>query len=288
MIPDINKINHRTELPKWAKNRLFDPVTGGIQFAHFAGSGGEYDFYTSRDQWLRFQEWIEKEKLRDREGNIINHITIVPYLKVFSVGFSEGFTDFLLELTQSGVISNENIQTRKTIDIAESIVGFPYTTSPNVEYPYIERESWYKSGIETGLWYHAWYTIINNYEIFSTYFQAGKRPKHNYSNLLDIFESIPKYHYIMQLLVKAEYCEAGTYIWKDEKKGSKVLIASIIKDLHVKGYYKDDHKPTTKEIIEISKNTFKVSISEGTVKKAKHSIVDFNIKGRIPLASTIL
>lgn len=102
--------------------------------------------------------------------------------------------------------------------------------------------------------------------------------------LSDIFDNSLKYDYIMNLLVKNNYCQAKTFIWKDEGKGNKALLASILKYLHKQEYYKSNKQLTNDQIKEISLNTFGLELSIDTIKKAKIDQFDLRF---IPLASTI-
>ena len=98
------------------------------------------------------------------------------------------------------------------------------------------------------------------------------------------FESISKYKYIMELLVKKGYCNAGNYNWCDEKKSNKATVLSVMKYLHTLGYYRGNKKLQIKQIKEISLNTFGVEVSESYIKQHKTDPVQVNF---IPLASTI-
>ncbi len=102
--------------------------------------------------------------------------------------------------------------------------------------------------------------------------------------LCNLFESISKYKFIMNLLVEQNYCEANTFIWKYGGKGNKGLLVDFIKDLHVKKYYRDNKRPTIKQIKEIAQNTFGLNISTDTIKRAKPGEIQFPF---IPLAPTI-
>ena len=102
--------------------------------------------------------------------------------------------------------------------------------------------------------------------------------------LSDIFDSISKYQYIMNLLVENQYCQPNTFIWKDSAKGNKGLLAAILKFLHTQKYYKDNKRPTPKQIKEIAQNTFGWKIMIDTIKKAKPQQFDLKF---IPPASTL-
>jgi hypothetical protein len=110
--------------------------------------------------------------------------------------------------------------------------------------------------------------------------ETGATPQ----NLSEIFDSISRYKFIMNLLVERKYCEPNTYLWKDEGKGNKRLLVAILKFLHTQGYYKKNMRLTNEQIKSIAQNTFGWSISIDTIKKTKTG--DF-ILTFIPLASTV-
>lgn len=99
-----------------------------------------------------------------------------------------------------------------------------------------------------------------------------------------MFESQAKYKQIMEILVSREHIEPNTYIWIDFNNGYKGLIASLLKVLHGKKYFKNNQMPKPEEIKEICQNTFGVTIGIDTIKRAKTSSFDFSF---IPISSTI-
>lgn len=110
----------------------------------------------------------------------------------------------------------------------------------------------------------------------------NETPKPNLE-LIAFFDQISNYNHIMELLVNQGYCQAGSYIWKDAKKGYKGFLIAIIKYLHSQGYYKDK-KPSHKQIMSIALNTFRVSVGTDRIKQAKPEDFDLDF---IPLASTV-
>ncbi len=111
--------------------------------------------------------------------------------------------------------------------------------------------------------------------------------------LIHLFEYTSKYYKIMKILADKGYIEPNTDIWKDEKKGNKSLLISLIKDLRNKGYFKENMKPTNQTIINICKNTFGATININTAKHA-NNIDSSNSKNKkanlfsfIPIASTL-
>jgi hypothetical protein len=128
---------------------------------------------------------------------------------------------------------------------------------------------------------------LEEYKEVETETKALKTFKNDYNEnltLLDLFESVSKYKYIMNLLVDKGYCQPNTYIWKDEMKGNKGLLAAIIKYLHKQGYYKNNKKPTNEQIILIAKKTFGWELKIDTVKRANPNNFDLSF---IPQSSTI-
>lgn len=100
-----------------------------------------------------------------------------------------------------------------------------------------------------------------------------------------IFAKTSHFNYIMELLVKNNLCQAGTYIWKDEAPGSKGLLVAILKFLHLQGYYKENKKLKHQEIKEVAQNTFGISIGIDTIKRTPPSSIHMTFS--IPLASTV-
>lgn len=99
-----------------------------------------------------------------------------------------------------------------------------------------------------------------------------------------LFDKTSKCKIILDILVKEKYVCPGTYIWKDEQKGNKKLLTALIKDLHGKGYFKDNVRPTNEQIKSICKNSFGWDIGIDTIKRSKPDDFSFSF---IPLASTI-
>lgn len=98
-----------------------------------------------------------------------------------------------------------------------------------------------------------------------------------------VFDSVSKYKYIMELLVKKQFIQEHTYIWKDGRKGYKSLLISILKHLSWQNYY-NINVISNDQIIEIAKNTFHVTVKKDTVKHANPKNFNLNF---IPLASTL-
>jgi hypothetical protein len=85
----------------------------------------------------------------------------------------------------------------------------------------------------------------------------------------DLFEDEAKYERILNLLVEKGYCQADTFIWKDETNGNKGFLVAILKHLHKLKYYKGNQRPTSQQIKEIAKDTFGLKISLDTIKRAR-------------------
>ncbi|MEI7501573.1 MAG: hypothetical protein WCK84_14140, partial [Bacteroidota bacterium] len=111
----------------------------------------------------------------------------------------------------------------------------------------------------------------------------NKRPQIMY--LKDAFEISSNYIFIMNLLVDKKRCQPKTFVWKDKKKGYKGFLGALIKDLHLKGYFKENKELEYSEIKLVAHNTFGVLISMDTIKRAE---VDPAFLNFIPYASTIV
>lgn len=109
---------------------------------------------------------------------------------------------------------------------------------------------------------------------------ASKRVIEKFS---DAFKSISEYNDIMNLLVEKKYIQAGTFIWKDGKKGNKTVLVAILKSLHFKKYYKENLPFTAQEIKNISRNTFGISIGIDWIKRNTADSVNLDF---IPLSTS--
>ena len=118
---------------------------------------------------------------------------------------------------------------------------------------------------------------------------SNNNKKSNVSNIpivLDMFfADQEKFKSIMNLLVKKGFCHAVTYIWEDHENSNKATVVSLLKYLHVLGFYKDNRKLTAKETIEVAKNTFGVTLSESLLKKHKMCNNEINF---IPASNLII
>jgi hypothetical protein len=161
-----------------------------------------------------------------------------------------------------------------------------------------DLKEWEKDGLRNGKFYRAWFYILSNTDLFDKYFNKTLQPQPDSRKedeqpvyLTDLFEHTSKYQMIMRILAENGYIEPNTHIWKD--KENKKFLASMIKDLHYKGYYKENNKPANKTIVDICKNTFGVNISIETVKRAnyfdtlKSNGKEVFIFSFIPIASTL-
>jgi len=120
---------------------------------------------------------------------------------------------------------------------------------------------------------------LAEYEVFLTSFISElKRQKNSkeeyFTTLPQSFKNEYEYKKVMDLLVNEKYCNEETFIWIDEKKGWKKLLASLIIHLHSKGYCK--RRLSNPEVISIAKNTFQIDMGEDTVKHAKGSDYKFD------------
>ena len=125
-----------------------------------------------------------------------------------------------------------------------------------------------KYGLEVFL--HA--KAVAEYEGFLESFQPSFKSENQIVEdssiqLSDLFQNNESYEKIMDILVNKGHCQPITFIWKDEKKGSKSILASLIKNLHAKGYLTE--KPSNDLILGIAKNTFGIDLKIDTVKQSK-------------------
>jgi len=133
--------------------------------------------------------------------------------------------------------------------------------------------------------YLDWLIELNEFEHANTPRTLEKIEETELPLKLDMFfESNSKYELIMALLVSKNHCQSGTYIWKDEKKGNKTVLAAILKHLHHQQYYKNNTKLTNDQIQKIAQNTFGLSISIDTIKRATSENADVSF---IPKASDL-
>jgi hypothetical protein len=93
-----------------------------------------------------------------------------------------------------------------------------------------------------------------------------------------------KYIKIMALLVEKCFCVENTHFWYDKSNSNKSTIVSVLKYLHIQGYYINNKKLTAKELIEVAKNTFGATISESFIKKHDLNINEVKF---IPSASNV-
>lgn len=114
--------------------------------------------------------------------------------------------------------------------------------------------------------------------------QDNKNEKQNHEKLGMFFESTAKYKAVMEILVNKKYIFPNTYIWLDESKSNKSFLASLLKNLHGKKFYKKNIRPSNKQICVICKNTFGIDVGIDTVKRAKSTDFNFNF---IPYSSTL-
>lgn len=116
--------------------------------------------------------------------------------------------------------------------------------------------------------------------------QQSKLPKRTkIMYLKDAFETPSHYIFIMNLLVSKNHCQPTTYVWKDKKKGYKCFLVALLKDLHLKGYYKDKKELKQQEIKLVAQNTFGVNIGIDRIKRAE---VNPTLLAFIPYASSVV
>jgi|GEM_PF-3824638 hypothetical protein len=107
-----------------------------------------------------------------------------------------------------------------------------------------------------------------------------KEKKIEYETLIEAFNEVSKYRDVIDKLVKNDYCLSdGT--WKDQKKGWRTTVASLIKWLAVAGYCKKTTFSTV-EIQAICNNTFKISDNDRMESTIKHAKVESRISKLFP------
>lgn len=105
--------------------------------------------------------------------------------------------------------------------------------------------------------------------------------------LIDFFKESSLYIKVIGILADAGYYDRNSRIWKDRSNGNKETFAALMKDLYFKGYLKSDFSKDGSELKEIARNTFNLSISQTTARKASHDKLDTNLKELIPYACTL-
>lgn len=86
------------------------------------------------------------------------------------------------------------------------------------------------------------------------------------STLEQCFDHTSKYATIMALLVDKGFCQVGTYMWLLSNKGD---VAVLIKYLQSMGFFKNNRRLLSEEIVLIAQNTFGIAISKSTAAHAK-------------------
>lgn len=74
-----------------------------------------------------------------------------------------------------------------------------------------------------------------------------------------------KFVLIKDWFVDRGFCDPNTFVWKDKKKGQKLILAYYLKDLYIKGY--TDNLPPV-SIKAIAKNDFNVDMGIKTIYNA--------------------
>lgn len=113
----------------------------------------------------------------------------------------------------------------------------------------------------------------------------GKKPKNiKVEHLVSLFEHTSKYKAIMGILENEEKIQNSNNFWRDLQNGHKTELASLIKHLQIKGYYKENKMPSENEIKAICKNTFGIDVGLSTIQHAKPTNFPFKY---IPFATTL-
>lgn len=91
--------------------------------------------------------------------------------------------------------------------------------------------------------------------------------------LKELFADKLKYQRVMEILVSEDLIFETSYSYNKAKKGE---LASLVMNLHSKGYFLNNDLPHAKIIKQIIKNTFKINVSVSTIEHAKAD--NFNFK----------
>ncbi|MFH0756346.1 MAG: hypothetical protein V2B15_03565 [Bacteroidota bacterium] len=104
-------------------------------------------------------------------------------------------------------------------------------------------------------------------------FHSKKEP---ITTLSEAFKEDSEYEEVMALLVSKDYCIENTHLWKREIKGKMKTLASLIKLLQLKGYYKVGL--SNDEVKIIAQKTFNIDIGIDTIKHTKGSDTEHYFK----------
>lgn len=96
-------------------------------------------------------------------------------------------------------------------------------------------------------------------------------------SLKDCFADVNYYNKIIEMLIQKGYLSKKNLVWQDKHKGHKLLAASIIKNLFIKGYFNFKKGLNNEQIQDVILNSFCLNVSVATIKIAdeESQVVDF-------------
>lgn len=258
---------------------------------------------------LSILNWEDEKPYLNGSNDLYHFEDLWPYFKEYSKGFESGYNEFenkcvkpyLPMYTDKDDFINKVFEyiTKRIFfqhDWLNHHSGFVTEHANAPEGGKIVNA--FEDGQIQGYFYKAWGIIFSSNNLFAPLFQehlntsasqkenkkTNSAKKNEDLKLEMYFESISKYKKIMEVLVKKGLIQEHTYLWKDEGKSNKKLLASLLKHLHSQGYYKNNKRIKNSEIVEVALNSFGWEISIDLVKKVKGSDFPYSY---IPPSSTL-
>lgn len=167
--------------------------------------GVDFDFMLNSISMNFFVESINSGKFYDSNFNVLNNLTVQPYLKEFSKGFVDGYNDFETHIANRVSIFHGSIDsiTNKIFEyINAPLYGIP-TNLIAKDGKYIDVLSYHslrKDGIKAGRFYKAWFIVINNSKNFIDLFRQHKPYISLYRCTLRNWEYISHYQHLYNKL----------------------------------------------------------------------------------------
>ncbi len=187
---------------------------------------------------------------------------------------------------QSRLIDSEFVRIKKTVkDKFREGISFWYNATYSGDIPRDEDDyklflsNHIKFGLETFLQGRAlaeYEGFLDSYDTKLKKHDKSKGKGEVFTTLSQVFKDESEYMKVMDLLVNEKYCDEETHIWIDEKTNTKKILATLIKQLHSKNYYKTNLK--NNEVKSIAKNTFRIDMGIDTVKQTKPSDHKFTFR----------
>lgn len=215
---EISVIYHRNHL------------SGNLQATFHQYQGKDFSFMLDSLAMQWFLDSINNRDLYNDDCEVQDHITVQPFLKKFAEGFVNGYTNFDSYIKERvGVFNNDS-----TV-IVEKI--FEYITGPictietglmkfgDKEIITLRDNLLFKSGINAGRFYKAWFFIINNSKLFVSRFKSHEPFQDIYRSVLNKWESQHRFKFQYEKLLKAvsDIEKFNTY-----NKGNSLLKRSVV------------------------------------------------------------